>query len=197
MLKVISTKFSAGSLVREVARKILHVSSCGVALFAIHYDLTLLKFALLPALVIGFYVSEKVDFFGKNLSFGSARKWGGILLAVGLSMIMLAPVEYEVQKFAILVLMIADVMAALIGKLIPVVRVELLGAQKSLGGSIAFMAGLFVAGLLSFGESFSLLSAEFAVTAILLTSVEFFNWKSIDNVTLPVLAMSLAMLFWI
>ena len=115
-IKNVSIKFNQVDLLREMGRKVLHVGSCSVALFLIGKKWMVLEMLFLPAMALGFYISEKIEFFGKNISFGKKRKWGGIMLAVGLSLIMASPVDYEVKKFAIFILMIADVMAAIIGK---------------------------------------------------------------------------------
>lgn len=150
-----------------------------------------LEMLFLPAMALGFYISEKIEFFGKNISFGKKRKWGGIMLAVGLSLIMASPVDYEVKKFAIFILMIADVMAAIIGKIIPVKKVEILGAYKSIGGSTAFAVGVLIALALSFGgfsDLGSLPVLRVALTILVLEFFEFLNWRSIDNLSLPLAA---------
>lgn len=196
VLKEVNTKFSPISLLKELARKSIHVGACGVALFLIGQELIVLELLFLPIMALGFYISEKIEFFGKNISFGNERKWGGILLAVGLSLVMFAPVDYEVKKFAILVLMIADVMAALIGKMIPIKKVEVLEAYKSIGGSAAFSIGVFIALILSFGGSLELVWWQIALLISVLEFFEFLNWRGIDNVTLPLAAMSLATIFF-
>jgi dolichol kinase len=195
-IKEVDSSFSPISLLKEIGRKIIHIGACGTALFLISNDLVILELLFLPAMALGFYISEKIDFFGKNISFGSRRKWGGILLAIGLSLIMFAPIEFEVKKFAILVLMIADVMAAIIGKSLPIRRVEVLGAYKSIGGSFAFSIGVLIALYLSFGSE-SLGVWQVALTVIILEIAEFLNWRGIDNVTLPIASMLLAALIWV
>ncbi len=197
-IKEVSTKFSPISLFKELARKSIHVCACSVALFLVGKNMTILEILFLPFMALGFYISEKIEFFGKNISFGKERKWGGILLAFGLSMVMLAPVDYEVKKFAILVLMIADVMAAIIGKLIPIKKVEVLEAYKSVGGSMAFAVGVFIALILSFGgsASFELIWWQVALLILVLEVFEFLNWRGIDNVTLPIAAMSLSVILF-
>jgi dolichol kinase len=196
MIKKASTDFSLGSFVREIARKIIHVGACATALFLVSNDLIILEILFFPVMALGFYISEKIEFFGKNISFGNRRKWGGILLALGLSLIMFSPAEFEVKKFAILVLMIADVMAAIIGKSFPIRKVEVLGTYKSIGGSLAFSAGALIALCLSFGLE-NLNIASVTVTIIVLEVFEFFNWRGIDNVTLPIASLILASLIWI
>lgn len=196
VLKEVDIKFSPISLLKELARKFIHVSACGVALFLVGKDLVALELLFLPVMALGFYISEKVEFFGKNISFGKERKWGGILLAFGLSAVMLAPVDYEIKKFAILVLMIADVMAAIFGKLIPVKKVEILEAYKSIGGSTAFAVGVFIAFILSFGPMVKIVWWQVVVLILVLEIFEFFNWRGIDNVTLPIAAMGIATLFF-
>jgi len=191
-IKNVSAKLNKIDLLREMGRKALHVGSCAVALFLIGKKWIILEALFLPTMALGFYISEKIEFFGKNISFGSKRKWGGIMLAVGLSLIMAAPVDYEVKKFAIFILMIADVMAAIIGKMMPIKRVEVLGAFKSIGGSTAFAVGTLIAIGLSFG-GFSDLGGlpvlKVGTTILALEFFEFLNWRSIDNLTLPVVAL--------
>jgi dolichol kinase len=187
----VDAKFSLISLLKEVARKSIHISACGVALILIANDFKVLEYLFLPAMALGFYISEKIEFFGKNISFGNRRKWGGILLAVGLSLVMFAPVEYEVKKFSILTLMIADVMAALIGKIAPIRKVEVLGAYKSIGGSAAFIVGLIIALKLSFGSVVDLGFLRVTTSLPALVALEFLNWRGIDNVTLPLATMIL------
>jgi dolichol kinase len=196
IVKKVKAEFSALSLLKEVARKIIHVGACTTALILISYDLIILELLFLPVMALGFYISEKIEFFGKNISFGSRRKWGGILLAIGLSLIMFAPVEFEVKKFSILILMIADVMAAIIGKSFPIRKVEVLGAYKSVGGSLAFAAGALIALSLSFGAA-NLGFWQVAVTVFILEVAEFFNWRGIDNVTLPISTLAIGSLIWI
>ena len=98
----------------------------------------------------------------------------------------------EVKKFAIFILMIADVMAAIIGKIIPVKKVEILGAYKSIGGSTAFAVGILIAIGLSFGgfsDLGSLPVLRVALTILVLEFFEFLNWRSIDNLSLPLAAL--------
>jgi dolichol kinase len=132
-IKQVEVGFSPISLAKELARKSIHISACAVALFLIGKDLPALELAFLPIMGLGFYITEKVDILGKTISFGNRRKWGGMLLALGLTLVMLAPVDYEVKKFAILTLMIADVAAAIVGKLVPIRKVEVLGAPCRIG----------------------------------------------------------------
>lgn len=191
-LKEVDNRFSLISLLKELARKSIHISACGVALFLVGKNLVVLEMLFLPIMALGFFISEKIEFFGKNISFGRERKWGGILLAVGLSIVMFAPVDYEIKKFAILVLMIADVMAALIGKMIPIRKVEIVGAYKSIGGSTAFAIGVLIALMLSFGTGMEMIWWQVTVMVLMLEIFEFLNWRGIDNVTLPLTAMILA-----
>lgn len=192
----VDTKFSPISLLKELARKSIHIAACGTALFLIGENLVVLEVLFLPAMALGFFISEKIEFFGKNISFGKERKWGGILLAIGLSMIMAAPVEYEVKKFAILVLMIADVMAAIIGKMVPIKKVEIVGAYKSIGGSTAFAVGVLIALMLSFGTEVEMIWWQTMVIVLVLECFEFLNWRGVDNLTLPLAAMTMACLFF-
>ncbi|MDQ5913664.1 MAG: hypothetical protein QG623_283 [Patescibacteria group bacterium] len=196
-IKSVESSFSAISLLKELARKSIHIGACGGALFLIGKELIILELLFLPTMALGFYISEKIEFFGKNISFGNRRKWGGILLAVGLSLVMAAPVDYEVKKFAIFTLMIADVMAALIGKIVPIRKVEVLGAYKSIGGSLAFGLGVVIALKLSFGMSADMMVWQTLVTILFLEFYEFLNWRGIDNVTLPIVAMVIGSSWWI
>ncbi len=189
-IKKKTTEFSAISLIKELARKSIHIASCLVALWLVQNDYMILELLFLPTIALGFYVSEKVELLGKTLSFGNRRKWGGILLAVGLSLVMLAPVDYEVKKFAILVLMIADVMASIIGKIVPIRKVEVLGAYKSIGGSTAFLVGVLIALELAFELSNTQIW-QMVLVIVLLEVCEFFNWRGIDNVTLPLASLVL------
>lgn len=194
IIRRIPAKFNLKDLLREIGRKILHVGSCAVALILVQQDWKVLEILFLPTMALGFWISERIDFFGKNISFGSKRKWGGIMLAVGLTVIMFSPAEYEVKKFAILNLMIADVMAAIIGKLVPIRKVEVLGAYKSIGGSLAFLAGIYIALSLSFGGTVNIWN--YLITAMILGTLEFFNWRGIDNLSMPFMAIFLGTLLF-
>jgi dolichol kinase len=196
-IQKVSIDFSLTSLAKELARKFIHVGACGTALFLIGHDLIVLELLFLPVMALGFYISERVDVLGKTLSFGSRRKWGGILLAFGLSIVMLMPVEYELKKFAILTLMIADVMAAIIGKIVPLRKVEVLGAFKSIGGSLAFAIGVIIALTLSFDSWQTNWQLKVLVTILTLEFFEFLNWRGIDNLTLPFAALTLGSILWI
>ena len=191
-IREVDTKFSPISLLKELARKSIHISACGVALFLVGKDFPVLEIAFLPIMALGFYVTEKVDVLGKTISFGNRRKWGGILLALGLSLVMLAPVDYEVKKFAILTLMIADVAAAIVGKIVPIREVEVLGAYKSIGGSIAFALGVLIALMLSFSSGGDITWWQIVTVVVALEVAEFLNWRGIDNLTIPIVAMVLA-----
>jgi dolichol kinase len=191
-LKKVDAKFSLISLLKELGRKSIHIAACGTALFLISRDLVILELLFLPAMATAFFISEKIEFFGKNISFGKERKWGGILLAIGLSIVMFVPLDYEIKKFAILVLMIADVMAAIIGKMIPIKKVEIVGAYKSIGGSTAFAFGVLMALVLSFGDELDMIWWQVMIVVLVLELFEFLNWRGIDNLTLPFAAMILA-----
>lgn len=191
-----STQFSSISLLKELARKSIHVATCLTALFLIQHDFLVLELLFLPIISIGFYISEKVDILGRTLSFGTRRKWGGIFLAIGLSLIFFLPLDYEARKFAVLILMIADVLASIIGKIIPIKKVEVLGAYKSIGGSLAFALGVIIALSLSFQlPEIAIYKTIFIILS--LEIFEFFNWLGVDNITLPLIAASSATLFLI
>ncbi len=187
----VEANFSPISLIKELARKSIHISACAAALFLIRNDYYLLELLFLPAMAIGFYITEKVDILGKTLSFGNRRKWGGVLLAIGLTIVMAVPAPYEVKEFAILILMIADVLASIVGKLVPVKKIEILGAYKSIGGSLAFAFGVLIAIQICFGLN-SVNFKQLATILITLEIAEFLNWRGIDNMTLPVSSIILA-----
>jgi dolichol kinase len=193
-MQEIKTKLRLKDFLKELARKVIHVSFCITALCLIKLNIPILKLLFLPLAILGFIISEKIDFFGKNISFGPKRKWGGIFLAVGLSLVIFSPVAYSIKKFAILTLGIADVAAALVGKSLPIRRYKLVETSKSIGGSLAFILGLGLAWYLSFGSSL-LFSWQSLLAAVILVNLELFNWRGIDNVTMPVVCLILGSTF--
>ena len=72
-IKNVSIKFNQVDLLREMGRKVLHVGSCSVALFLIGKKWMVLEMLFLPAMALGFYISEKIEFFGK-LNYGITRR---------------------------------------------------------------------------------------------------------------------------
>jgi dolichol kinase len=195
LIRIEPIEFSFLSLVKELARKVIHVASCLVALWLVQNNYLILELLFMPVIAVGFYVSEKVEFLGKTLSFGQRRKWGGVLLAFGLSLVMFSTSDYGVKKFAILVLAVADVAASIIGKILPIRKVEVLGAYKSIGGSLAFGVGVMAALSLTWNIG-NIAIWKILLSLVILEVAEFLNWRGIDNVTLPIASLGLGVLLF-
>ncbi len=181
------------TLKKELFRKSVHLSFCVFALFCLKFKLSPLCLVLIPAAFVGFFI-ENSTHFKKRLSLGSERRFGAILLAIGLSLIVFSPTNLDSKIFAILVLAIADLGASIVGKLAPIKSTKILETTKSLGGSLTFAVGVFIALALSFG--FRNPYYSYPIIIAFLTFVELFNWRSIDNLTLPILSLILGGVFF-
>lgn len=178
---------------KEIFRKSIHLSFCIFAILAIKLKLPALTLLLIPAALIGIHLETSSQLKSK-LYLGPKRKFGAIILAISLSAVALIQTETSHKIFAILILAIADLGASIVGKVRPIKSIQILQATKSVGGSAAFFVGAVLALILSFGIHHPPL--HYLVSALVLTFAELFNWRSTDNLTLPLLGLILAKLLF-
>jgi dolichol kinase len=155
------------------------------------------KFAIGLSLVMFSTLDYGVKKFaiGLSLVMFSTLDYGVKKFAIGLSLVMFSTLDYGVKKFAILVLAVADVAASIIGKILPIRKVEVLGAYKSIGGSLAFGVGVMAALSLTWNIG-NIAIWKILLSLVILEVAEFLNWRGIDNVTLPIASLGLGVLLF-
>lgn len=78
---------------------------------------------------------------------------------------------------------------------VPTRKVEVLGAYKSIGGSLAFGVGVMAALSLTWNIG-NIAIWKILLSLVILEVAEFLNWRGIDNVTLPIASLGLGVLLF-
>ncbi len=181
----------------EWTRKIAHVGSGIVALtYPKFIDNHWVVLALTLSFTFILYFSKKMGWF--QSIFSIERKSYGELFFVWTTWFLFLifqatgnPIYYYIP-FAIVVF--ADPAAALIGKSLPLRTYEIKGHQKSFGGSLSFfIVSLFIMVLFFPASDFSgnFFTLFVVIMALILTLVEAFSFKGLDNLSIPIVALFL------
>lgn len=186
-----------GALGPEASRKAVHIGSGVVALplpwlFADVWPVLALCAASATALVVVRLRPALRDGVGAALHAVERTSWGEVLFPVSIgALFALAHGEPAMYVIPLAVLTFADAAAALVGTRVGLVRFRTAEAQKSVAGSLAFLAvtfGVTLAALLAFDVATvqrALLLA--AISSVLLTLLEAVSFRGLDNLLLPVL----------
>ncbi|MCB9262927.1 MAG: phosphatidate cytidylyltransferase [Flavobacteriales bacterium] len=174
----------------ETTRKIVHICTGIIALTFPSYLLHLWQTALLcGSFLLLMFVSERYRWF-KSITAVERKSYGSWLFAVVvlLCFFIQQKLDNTTLYFApILVLSLADPMAAFIGKKLHFKPFTVWGQTKTLGGTLAFMATCFVillilnTGEITFSKLLKLLLIS-GITAV----VEAISTKGWDNLTIPI-----------
>ncbi len=186
----------------EWSRKIAHV---GAGITALTYPKYIDNHWIVLALTLSFtlilFISKKLKLFPSI--FAVERKSSGELFFVWstwllfLLYITTGNKIYYYLPFAIVVF--ADPAAALIGQSFPIKHYTIKGHQKSLGGSITFFIfslflTLFIIPAIDLDSIKTILFAIFF--SIILTMVEAFSFRGVDNISIPLVAIILLKLYF-
>jgi len=174
---------------REIYRKIIHVTAGLIIISATYYlgYQEILFFAL--ALLCGSILFELITF--RSMSGVSRKSHGSIYFAVAFLLVTLffGQINNEFVRFGIWLLIVPDTLAALIGSRWGK-QIESYG-KSILGSAVFFISALIVSYLFCTNIILSL------ALAIILTVVEFFSKKGIDNLLLPLVGSGLLYIFFI
>jgi phytol kinase len=173
----------------EYSRKLvhsLHALVIAVAPFMVGYELTIIIEALF--LVSVFLVSE-LHLFRWMWRVGR-KSWGEYLFPVGVIVAALTAQSMWIYLAGVLVLGIADAVAALVGKKYGRHPYRILGQAKSLQGSVAFVsvASVILLGVFVFGPLAPVINEVLlaVMLAVGLAAIENLGVYGSDNFLLPV-----------
>lgn len=134
--------------------------------------------------------------FGNVICGVKRRSYGEIYFSIGVALTFCFAVgDWLAYSIAILILTLADAAAAVVGSRFGNLRFKLIQDQKSIEGSVTFFTVAFLCAyvpLLVFGEADwinALLTAM--IVSLLLTAIEAAAWRGLDNLFIPLAALSL------
>lgn len=175
----------------EFARKFAHIGSGIVALTYPSYITNhWIVFALTISFTIILFVSKKMGLFQSIFAVG--RKSYGELFFVFASWLLFWAYRYtdDVLLFYLpfSVIVFADAFAALVGSKLPIKKFKFTSNAKSIGGSFTFFIIAFLLSfyLLKYYSHLHNILIYSLLHSIILTLVEAFSTKGLDNLTLPV-----------
>lgn len=189
--KKISQSATVEDLVKELVRKMIHISSCFTVLLA-HFFPVATKIFLLFG--IAFYVlCELLRLNGKHVPVVSSitqiasRKadegrfvFGPVTLGIGLLLSLLF-FEQKISTLAIFSLSFGDGLASLVGKIYGQKHFKLV-RKKTFEGSLACFIAVFVSTLFVLKNFWQSL-----VIALVATITELIPLKNLDNIVIPLL----------
>jgi dolichol kinase len=177
-------------------RKIVHILTGIIALTFPVYLNDIWQAAVLCISFLGLMaLSERFSWF-KSITAVERKSHGSWLFAISVLICFIAFSKWRIEFFylPILILTVADPIAAIIGKKLNYKPQIILGQTKTIGGSIAFfIATILVSiGFAEIATSFvhyNLFSAGhyyyFILIALVATIAELFSTKGWDNLTIP------------
>ncbi len=178
----------------EWTRKLAHVGSGLIALtYPKYIDNAWIIFALTLSFTVILYISKKKGWF--RSIFSISRRSYGELFFVWSAWLLFLLYQYTGQvifyylPFSVVVF--ADPAAALVGTFLPVKKIMGLGGErKSYGGTLAFF-------IVTFALTYYLTGSVYfsLINAAVLSLVEVVSYTGLDNLTIPVAAVALLLIF--
>jgi len=180
----------------ELVRKLLHLPIGIIPILAL-YSKTI-TITTLVVLIIGYLtilvirkklnkdiliLSSIVRFCHRNVAYDLAPAYMAIGMMVA---VIISPPIYVF--YAAYVIIVCDSMAAIVGMFLGKHKIGSL--PKSLEGSFAFFATCFL------GSLYYLSPINALIASLILTSIEIFSLKGLDNLTLPILSQILLIYFF-
>lgn len=180
----------------EISRKILHFTSsisAGLSVFITEDKFLLITIGIAASIITYFLI--KLDIF-KSIHNERAKSWGifYLPLAYTLMILFLFPANETAIFSSMLILGVADSLAAAVGSFKANKYYKLTGDQKSLVGSVTFFLSTFMIIVLFSSTQFlnNILLIDIVLVAftsgLLLTAIEAISSKGIDNLTVPLFA---------
>ena len=177
-------------LAPELVRKLAHISSATLAAL-LPFVLGFHEIAALGVLFAGVMAaSQRLSIF-RAIHGVSRRTYGEILFPLGIAALALACPDHTSFAYGVLVLGLADGLAALVGERYGRRPIPLLATGKTLWGTAAFVTASFVVGaalLLAAGAPAAYALAGAAAMAIVLAPIELLLTYGLDNLALPLAA---------
>ena len=180
----------AGHVNGEPSRKLVHMTSALLAA-ALSFVLTPAQIAVLGvAFAVAMVVSRR---FMLLRSIHDVRRTthGEVLFPLGVALLAVVADDRAAFVYGVLVLGVADGLAALVGERFGRRRVRVPFGEESVWGSTAFFAAAVAIGaavLLARGQAAASVGLEATSVAALLTAAELTLAGGLDNLVLPVLA---------
>ncbi len=180
----------------DYTRKFVHVSSGVVTLTFPIYITEVWEITVMSMLFLGLlFVSEYKKWF-KGITGVQRSTKGSWLFVITVWNCFMAYLKTDVMAFFIIpmtVLTFADALAFFVGKQLPIREYNILGAQKSIGGSAAFFVCTLLI-LFSFHYFFETMIPSYGFgfmlgVSILATATEAISSKGWDNITAPLLTL--------
>lgn len=187
-------------------RKIVHICTGIIALsFPLYLESIWQVAVLCCSFLVLMFLSEKFRWF-KSITSVERKSYGSWLFAL-VVLICFSIMQYSAPEYYVLpllILTIADPLAALFGKYLNFIPLQIFGQLKTVGGSIAFFTAslmiIYFYGEINefyFQEPRKVLGSysSFFFIAIVATGAELFSTKGWDNLTIPLTVILLLFLF--
>ena len=174
----------------EITRKIVHIGSGHVVLFAWWFHIP--RWVGMAAAIAAGLIALLSYFLPilPSLESVGRRSFGTFFYAVSIGVLMgyFFPQYPEFATFGILTMAWGDGLAALVGKRWGKHPYQIWGNRKSWEGSSTMLGASFIVGILIFGSVYGLslpLLLSLGMVALGATLLEVFAWEGIDNLTVP------------
>lgn len=178
---------------KELSRKICHmvlgISAIFLPLFITYQQIV--GIGLVFAVLMFF--SKRKNIFSSVHSV-ERTTYGEVYFPLGIALAALAFPQYPAYAFGVSVMSVSDGLAGIIGQMVSSREFSMLGAKKSLAGSLTFFTAALLIGVFLFliaGLTVSFAVAASLLTALVLTSVEAVLPYGTDNLFLPVISATL------
>lgn len=177
-------------------RKIVHICTGIIALSFPVYLKEIWQVAVLCGSFLGLMaLSERFSWF-KSITAVERKSHGSWLFAVAVLVCFIAARQLHLEFYylPILILTIADPVAAIIGKRLNYKPITIYGQTKTIGGSLAFFLAAILISLVflelerAYAYEVQFLKGNYLyliLIALVATVAEFFSTKGWDNITIP------------
>lgn len=174
------------------SRKATHILSGVVTIILPSYLNKWEIVALSASFIVILYISRVKNIL--SLHKIARLTWGEIYYPLSILIIAAISLPIDVKSFyaGVLCLAFSDAIAALVGKLLPIINFNFGRHQKSLGGSVSFFISTFIILSVLFLPHGANVFIIIAVSVVISLS-ELFTFYGIDNLVVPVLTSVLSM----
>ena len=172
----------------EKTRKLTHVGSGMIALLFPVFFQSILTVSFLSLSFLGILALSKHFKFLPSINAVERKTTGSFWFPIAVILCFIACQKFDNTAFyylPLLTLSLADPMACLVGKKMPLHIFRFKESQKSIGGSLGFFAISFLLSATLIGEGFQVGLLTPLLISALATVSEFFGSKGYDNILIP------------
>jgi len=182
----------------EKTRKLVHLGSGMITMLFPLFFHSITEVAVLSIAFLGLLAISKRFNMLSSINAVARKTTGSYWFPISVILCFAAQIHFDDLAFfymPILTLTLADPVACLVGRRLPLHIFNFKESQKSIGGSLAFFLVSFGLSLIFIGDEFQSGLATHFMIASAATLAEFVGGKGYDNVTIP--ASCIAMLYFL